>query len=204
MQPAVRKRLAAIVGDLVPADDPGGFNEGLMELGETICLPNTMPHCDRCPIRDFCAVSGTERAAQLPTRKQPKPRKVEQRTVQIVIADKRVLLHKRDNKGLLSGMWELPNRLQEEGNGNLPQEWNAMVLRKEASVSGKHVFSHIEWHLTGEVFFTNPFDPPQGYVWVSEKDFEQYALPTAFRLFAQQLLRYFSVTGLEPVMPYKG
>lgn len=204
MQPAVRKRLAAIVGDLVPADDPGGFNEGLMELGETICLPNTMPLCDRCPIRDFCAVSGTERAAQLPTRKQPKPRKVEQRTVQIVIADKRVLLHKRDNKGLLSGMWELPNRLQEEGNGNLPQEWNAMVLRKEASVSGKHVFSHIEWHLTGEVFFTNPFDPPQGYVWVSEKDFEQYALPTAFRLFAQQLPRYFSVTGLEPVMPYKG
>lgn len=192
MQPTVRKRLAAIVGDLVPAEDPGGFNEGLMELGETICLPNTIPHCDRCPIRDFCAVGGTERAAQLPTRKQPKPRRVEQRTVKIVMADgdkRQVLLHRRDNRGLLSGMWELPNVLTEEDDGWLPQEWNATVLYKKLSVSGKHIFSHIEWHLTGEVFFTEPFAPPKNYVWVSQDELEQYALPTAFRLFSQQLFK---------------
>ncbi len=191
MQPAVRKRLSTIVGELVPTDDPGGFNEGLMELGETVCLPNTMPRCESCPIRDFCAVGGTERAAQLPTRKQPKPRRVEKRTVQIVIADGCVLLRRRDRKGLLSGMWEIPNVLAEEGCESLPTEWNATVLRKELSVSGKHIFSHIEWRLSGEVFFVRPFDPPQGYVWVGENQLEQYALPTAFRLFAQQLPRYF-------------
>ncbi len=192
MQPAVRKRLAAIVGELVPENDPGGFNEGLMELGETVCLPNTMPHCERCPVRDFCAVAGKPRAAQLPTRKQPKPRRVEQRTVKIVMADgdkRQVLLHRRGNKGLLSGMWELPNVLTTEDDGGLPPEWNATVLCKQPSVNGKHVFSHIEWHMSGEVFFVKPFDPPQGYAWVSEEQLEQYALPTAFRLFAQQLPR---------------
>ncbi len=192
MQPAVRKRLASIVGQLVPKEDPGGFNEGLMELGETVCLPNTVPHCERCPVRDFCAVAGTERAAQLPTRKQPKPRRIEKRTVKIVMTDgdkRQVLLHRRDSKGLLSRMWELPNVLTSEDDGGLPQEWNATVLSKQPSVSGKHVFSHIEWHMTGEVFFTKPFVPPKNYVWVSEDQLEQYALPTAFRLFSQQLFK---------------
>lgn len=193
MKPAVRKQLSALVNEIVPEECPGDFNQGLMELGETICLPNTMPHCHQCPIREYCAVAGTEYAAQLPTRAAPKQRRTEKRTVLTVLSAEqppKVLLHRREAKGLLGGMWELPNLLcdpQDEDVMNLIKSWGATVLSKRVAVSGKHVFSHVEWHLKGQIFTVTPFDPPEGYVWVDQKNLHQYALPTAFRLYAEKL-----------------
>ena len=193
MQQATRKRLSALVNTLVPAEDPGAFNQGLMELGETICLPNTMPHCERCPIREYCAVAGTERAGQLPTRTGTKPRKVEYRTVLTILSDespRRVLLHRRAAKGLLGGMWELPNVLSENAEEHINQlsRWGTTLLHKQPSPEGKHVFSHVEWRMTGYVLTVTAFEPPKDYCWVTEQQLQQdFALPAAFRLYAAQL-----------------
>lgn len=187
MKPAVRKRLSAIVNELVPYDDPGSFNQGLMELGETICLPNTMPLCSKCPIKGCCMVADTERAAELPTRAQPKTRKIEKRTVFTIITDEpvpRVLLHRRSESGLLAGMWELPNVLNDETD-SLP--FDITVRQSRQALSGKHVFSHIEWKLDGVVLTVEPFAAPPRYVWVDKEQLASYALPTAFRLYAQAL-----------------
>lgn len=191
MKPAVRKTLSAVVSSLVSRSDPGAFNQGIMELGETICLPNTMPHCDQCPISACCRVAGTERAAQLPTRVVPKTKKVEKRTVLTVITDEatpRVLLHRRPPSGLLAAMWELPNVLTSESSvEELCADWGATILAKTDGPKGKHVFSHIQWLLNGCVIKTKPFSPPDGYVWADREELSVYALPTAFRLYAQAL-----------------
>lgn len=193
MQPSVRKRLAALVNEIVPADHPGDFNQGLMELGETICLPNAMPRCAECPIREYCAVAGTERAAQLPTRAAPKKRRTEKRTVLTVLSDEqppRVLLHRRESSGLLGGMWELPNLLcgpHDLAISALLEQWGACVLSREPAPAGKHVFSHVEWHLNGLILRVEPFDPPADYRWVNREQLNEYALPTAFRLYAGAL-----------------
>lgn len=187
MKPPVRKRLSAIVWELVPADCPGDFNQGLMELGETVCLPNTMPRCAECPIREHCAVAGTAKAAELPTRTTSKPRKIEERTVFTVITDEavpRVLLHRRDTKGLLAGMWELPNVLSDSGS---PHWLEKQVKNCHDAPGGKHVFSHVEWRLQGQVLLVDPFDPPADYRWVDQTELALYALPTAFRLYTALL-----------------
>ncbi len=192
MQTAVKKRLSAIVNQLVPADCPGDFNQGLMELGETVCIPNAMPRCEECPIRDYCAVAGTKRAGELPTRAAAKPRRVEERVVLTVITASnppRVLLHRREDGGLLGGMWELPNHLKDT-ESDILQQWHIAPLKEHAAPKGKHVFSHIEWKLTGRTVTVAEFQPPEGYCLVNKEELKNYALPTAFRQYAQALQQW--------------
>ncbi len=82
---------------------PGDFNQAMMELGATICLPG-QPQCLLCPVSRFCAARGA-----LPT----KPTKPRQRKRKIYFGlarrDGHVLLVQRDKKeSLMPGMWELP------------------------------------------------------------------------------------------------
>lgn len=191
MQPAIRKKLSALVNEIVPEESPGDFNQGLMELGETLCIPNGMPHCEQCPIREYCAVAGTERAATLPTRAAAKPRRVEERVVLTVLTDEipaRVLLHRREKSGLLSGMWELPN-YQKNTEADPLTTWNMDLLSEREAPKGKHVFSHVEWRLSGKIVTVKPVKLSDEYCWVTKEQLKNYALPTAFRLYAAALDR---------------
>ncbi len=82
---------------------PGDFNQAMMELGATICLPAN-PLCERCPVARFCFTRG-ELAAGIAKAKQIK------RTISYAL-DRRgreVFLVKREtSSSLMAGMWELP------------------------------------------------------------------------------------------------
>ena len=201
MQTKPRRELTELVRRLVPAEAPGEFNQGLMELGETICLPNAMPKCSECPVRDYCAVAGEERARDLPTRAAAKPRRVEQRTVFTVITEespRRVLLHRREDKGLLGGMWELPNELVDATDTILMLDTSGSVIGTKPLGSGRHVFSHVEWQMNGLLVKVNPFTPSEGYRFVTAEELSAYALPTAFRTYTAQL--YQTLTAEEEVL----
>ena len=82
---------------------PGDFNQAVMELGATICLPGE-PSCSRCPITKFCATRGT---GELPNRKPPQVKA----SVSVVLAtrgDSVLLVQRAAKESLMSGMWELP------------------------------------------------------------------------------------------------
>lgn len=190
MQTKPRRELSELVRRLVPADAPGEFNQGLMELGETVCLPNAMPKCSECPVRDYCAVAGEERARDLPTRAAAKPRRVEQRTVLTVITDespRRVLLHRREARGLLGGMWELPNDTVGTADTMRMLDVSGSVIDTEPLGGGRHVFSHVEWQMDGLLVRVKPFTPPKGYCFVTAEELSAYALPTAFRTYTNVL-----------------
>ncbi len=187
MKPAVRKELTALAASLVPSDRPASFNQGLMELGERVCVPNTMPHCEACPIADCCAVAGLPEAAGLPYRAPKKPRRIEHRTVYVLLTDetpRRVLLHKRPASGLLAGLWELPNTQDEE-----PLPLSLQVTGEDMALTdSRHIFSHIEWHMRGVLRIVKPTALPQGYEFVGLSALSvDHALPTAFRAYAQML-----------------
>jgi len=108
--PPARRRFAAEAGLLLDPRRPGDFNQAMMELGATVCLPRT-PACGSCPVAKFCAAraAGTER--ELPV-KLPKPEAREAPLdLAILERDARVFLIKRaSTERRLADFWELPAR----------------------------------------------------------------------------------------------
>lgn len=145
----VKKELETDVRKIMPKDRPGDFNQSLMELGATVCLPNGKPLCEQCPLMHLCEAFHRGCELQIPVKPPKKERKIEARTVFVIKKELgqslELVLHKRPEKGLLSGMWELPNE-----EGHLTEE-KVQELFPEAEVrrlpDGKHIFSHVEWRL---------------------------------------------------------
>jgi len=91
------------------ADDPGGFNQALMELGATVCLPRN-PMCLVCPVAELCGARGAGTAAELPV----KLRKQEavQLSGELLVVERRgkVLLRQREAEASrMAGFWDLPS-----------------------------------------------------------------------------------------------
>ncbi len=175
---AVRKELAAIY----PEEDAGNFTQAIMELGETVCIPNGIPDCGHCPCRSFCSSrdSGWE---NFPVKSAKKQRRIEQMSVFIIRCGDAIALQKRGRTGLLSDLWEFPNipglSSQEEAAAQLGR-WNCGNSRLLGVSEEKHVFTHVEWKM--KCFRFSCEKMPERFVWAMPETLEnEIALPTAFR-----------------------
>ncbi len=190
---AGKRRFTDLAWRLVPQGNPGRFNQALMELGERICLPNTRPSCENCPLTPWCEAHRQGRETAFPVRTPKKARRMEQRRVAVVRVlgqPPRVLVHKRPNTGLLAGLWELPNTLAEQPADLLPPEMAAAAVKRMELPKAKHVFSHVEWHMQGALYDMAACSLPSDYRAVSLEDLQaSYALPSAFRTYAAMLPR---------------
>src|SRR4029077_12447103 len=92
---------------LVPRSRPGYFNQGLMELGATVCTPKD-PRCPRCPLAAHCAARAMgRRPEKVATKKSGLIQDIEW-PLAILRRDQKILLRQRLGDGLLSGLWEFP------------------------------------------------------------------------------------------------
>jgi len=94
---------------LLPSGAAGDFNQALMELGATLCTP-AAPACDRCPARSLCASARRGDPERYPLPKRRPQRRPMLLAAVAVVAAGRVLLQRRERKGLFGGLWELPCR----------------------------------------------------------------------------------------------
>ena len=102
------KLLRKTAESLVPHDRAGDFNQALMELGATICVP-AGPRCEQCPIARACRACHAGTQLERPAR-QPKRRIPEEYTITLVARRERELaVRRRPAKGLLAGLWEFPD-----------------------------------------------------------------------------------------------
>lgn len=186
---------------MMPRKRSGDFNQALMELGATVCVPNGAPGCKACPWREMCLAYQKGNWQEYPKKAAKKPRKTEQKTVFIIGDGRRLLLHKRPDKGLLAGMYELPcadGWLDEEGLVAKVRELGFSPLRIQYAGEAKHIFTHKEWHMKGYRVLVEPFDfredskaalqaQPQGdYVMVTKEETERdYPIPSAFSAFKE-------------------
>jgi A/G-specific adenine glycosylase len=95
-------------------------------------------------------VMGIEK--ELPKKLSKKPRRIEEKTVLLVQQGDKLLLHRREAKGLLAGLWELPNTdgiLSEKDVAELLREHRLRIIQLKALPKAKHIFSHIEWLMVG-------------------------------------------------------
>lgn len=189
--PKVKKQIEERVRSVLPADAPGTFNQALMELGATVCLPNGLPQCEACPLRELCAGYAQGNPCFFPVKAAKKTRRIEQRAVLLFLCNQRLALHRRPNKGLLAGLWELPNELDLSSMREIRQavgKWGLTALRIEKCGQAKHIFTHIEWHMTAYRIRVEEALETGGLQWVTPDELDgQYALPAAFRPFLEDL-----------------
>ena len=104
---AGQKRVWAVAERLVPREEPGAWNQALMELGATICTPQN-PACLICPVRDACAARAQGRERELPVvgEKRASPRVT--MVAAVVEHEGRFLFARRKEGGLFGGLWEPP------------------------------------------------------------------------------------------------
>lgn len=190
--PQVKKAAREILLDVIPAETPGDFNQALMELGATVCLPNGAPLCARCPLAHACAAHEAGMERELPVRAAKKERRKERRTIVLVVAENRALLWRRE-QGLLQNMFEPLNL-----DGHLSKAQIALALQELGAGSfglselgaAKHLFTHVEWRMQGYLARTDYFPAPEGASWAApEALIHEFALPSAFRAYTQQLGR---------------
>jgi A/G-specific adenine glycosylase len=176
----VRDALAAVY-----PKQAGDFTQALMELGATLCGPNWKPRCEECPCATFCMgyISGT--AEKLPVKAPKKGRKIEEKTVFIFSCNGEFALQKRENKGLLAGLWQFPNvpgMLETADAMAAVEQMGLIPVEIFKQVERKHIFTHIEWKMRG--IYLEVKEPVGDFVWLTGAQIEsQAALPTAFRQF---------------------
>ena len=194
---SVKKKITQEVRRVLPKKRPGDFNQALMDLGSSICIPNGTPCCEKCPWESICQAHKYGREADFPVKVKKKKRKIEKKAVFLIEVSDKVILHKRPEKGLLSGLWELPNIAGEFSTKELSEQivkWGIGDYMIEPLGEGKHIFSHVEWQMRGyrlqiKNISENILDKKK-WIAVSKKDLEEkYAIPSAFECYRKQIYR---------------
>ena len=190
MEPRIRNSVQALMESAVPADRPGEFNQALMDLGATVCLPNGAPECGRCPLAELCEANRLGIQMELPVRRKKAPRRVEEMTVYLLLREGKIALRRRGKRGLLAGLWEFPHEagsLDEPAAAGPVEAWGLTPLEWKKKLTAKHIFTHVEWRMTGYLLTVRGEVP--GLTWVDATGLEALAVPSAFAKFREEARR---------------
>lgn len=197
---------------IISPDEPGEFNQALMDLGSRICTPTT-PKCEECPISQYCLAYAENRQTDFPVKsKKAKPKDVYY--IAGAIEDQgSFLLVQRPETGLLASMWHFPlvevtkeqyEALQrtwakeEQLQLDLIAEEDALEIFPDLPVVWQkrhfgeitHIFSHLKWHVLlfygrkrGELTL-------QDSEWAAKESFQNYVFPKPQQKLVEQLKKY--------------
>lgn len=193
MKQSVRRQVEEKLLGIMPKEAPGDFNQALMELGAVVCVPNGPARCMECPVAALCKAYHHGTVDELPVKAPKKKRTIENRTVLVIQDGERTAIHKRPQEGLLAGLYELPNV---EGHLSMDEalqkvkEMNLEPLHIETLPEAKHIFSHIEWRMTGYRIRVSSLEEGKesSFIFTEKKQSEkQYAIPSAFRAYIKYM-----------------
>ena len=190
----VRRRIAALLKEIIPADRPGDFNQALMDLGAAVCLPVSAPLCSECPLSGICEAYRSGKPGHYPVRSPKKARRIEEHTVLLILSGHQLLLRRRPDQGLLAGMYEplnIPGRIGSREALEYARSLSFRPLSLEILPDAKHIFTHIEWHMSGYLIRAAGPDKgcPDGYVCASPEDLTgKYPVPSAYQMFISILI----------------
>ncbi len=127
----IRKKAESLTDKQNAAD----YASAIMDLGATVCTPKK-PLCDKCPVRKFCTSKDLPDLEKIPVRKKTTKKVFNGYVYIIKNKEGKVLIRKRTEKGLLSGLYEFP--------------WSEERLFKNAKETNQsvcHIFTHINMNL---------------------------------------------------------
>ncbi|MBR2749905.1 MAG: A/G-specific adenine glycosylase [Clostridiales bacterium] len=186
----------------IPPEEPGDFNEALMDFGSLICTPKS-PRCTACPFATECSANLLGKQEDFPLKKTKKETPVEEHTILRIFVGKKILVHKRPSSGLLAGLFELvdlpgnmeyhevkkwlkDNLLEFCGDSSLAASFIEPDIRVLGT--GKHIFSHLRWNMIGYEIHLPDQEPIKGNAkkfgeLVSAKKYGSLAFASAIRMY---------------------
>ncbi|MEY8353697.1 A/G-specific adenine glycosylase [Lachnospiraceae bacterium 54-53] len=185
LKQSVKSRMEDLLKEVMPEDEASSYNQGLIEIGAMVCVPNGAPLCARCPLASVCVARIKDLTGEIPVKTPKKARRVEEKTILILWQNGRVAIRKREDSGLLASLYELPNL---EGSLDEKAVFSCLGVEKAPVTPlppAKHIFSHVEWHMTG--FRVELLERPAGdFLWVTPEEVRKtYSLPGAFKAYTK-------------------
>lgn len=195
---ATKEKMWKLAGDHLSLERPGDFNQALMELGQSVCLPSS-PDCRRCPISSSCLSFRRGTQMERPVRRKRQVIPHLQVTAGIIFRDDgRFLITKRPLDGLLGGLWEFPGGKQEDDESleeslrrEIMEELGIYIEVNRRLLVVEHAYSH--FRITLHAFLAKKTDGiPQNlgvadHAWVTLADLERYAFAMADRIIIKHL-----------------
>lgn len=179
--PSVKRRIAREAAALVPASRPGDFNQAMMDLGATLCVPGT-PACERCPVSALCDACRNGDQEDIPDLPRKNPPRVINYDLCVIFSAEGVLMRQR-TESMLQGLWVFP-MLEEH---HTPKQLPALIRRRLLPVEGiqpagqaRHVFTHQIWQMKLYTMRTAAAAPP-GWRFVPLGELDSLAMPTAVK-----------------------
>ena len=185
----VRRNLWSLAEALLPAGRAGSFNQAMMELGATVCLPRS-PHCQECPLRKICSAKEHGEQEKLPIRAKKKSLPRLKVAVAVIYKNGRILIDKRKPDGLLGGLWEFPGGKVRKGESleaalsrEIREELGITVRILHPLATVQHSYSHFSVTLHAFKCAYAAGTPTcrtcVDYKWVHPKQLKKYAFPAA-------------------------
>ena len=182
LEPGTRRRIETLASSIVPVERPGDYNQAVMDLGATVCVPGT-PDCGRCPLTAFCDAFRAGDAADLPVLPKAKPQKVIPYSVLLIRSGSRVLMRCRTER-LLQGLWCFPMLegyfTDAELSGQIRKKLRLSCSGLREAGSARHVFTHRIWQMR---LYTASAEAsasaPAGYEFIPLNRLESLPVPAA-------------------------
>ena len=191
-KPRTRRGLQHIADALLAPENPGRFNEALMELGATVCTPKS-PRCDRCPLRPVCAAAAAGEPERYPVKAKKAPVPHHDIAVAVIEDDAgRLLVQRRPTDAMLGGLWEFPGGkrqgaepLVETCRREVREELGVEVAVGAPIAQIPHAYSHFKitlhafrCHITGGEPAHHAGEPVR---WLTPAELDDVAFPRANR-----------------------
>lgn len=194
LKQSVKNKMEASLRAVMPADRASAYNQGLIEIGAIICVPNGQPKCDQCPLSSICLGRKRGLLDSIPYKTPKKPRRIEERTILLIESEGAYAIQKRPDQGLLASLYEFPSL-----DGHLTKEEVKECLEQSERFAGlashiagieplteaKHIFSHVEWHMTGYRIRLDGGSTEQWLMADVEDLKEKYPIPNAFYAYSK-------------------
>lgn len=187
MDAKVRRLFRDKLAAAIDRECPGTWNQAMMDLGATVCVPNGEPLCGECPARPFCAAYRAGMTKVLPVRAEKKKRRAEERTVFLLLRSGALAVRQRPDTGLLAKLTEYPNvegNLDEASARVALARWGVKPVSLAPCGAAKHIFTHVEWQMKG--FAAEVEGNCPDFRWVDAAEFETLAIPAAFKAYTAQ------------------
>ena len=185
---AAKKEFGALAQSLLPEEDPGAFNQGMMDFGAIQCTPLS-PACLTCPLSESCEALRSGRVAELPVRKEAPAVRERYLSYIYLRCAGRTAIRRREAGDIWQGLCE-PFLMERSDPGlalSLP-DWTRGGTLRTVCEDVRHQLTHQTLHASLLLFESDTAPAlPEAFRWIPEADLDRYAKPRLLEILFSRL-----------------